>query len=54
MLESFPGEAEVVLEMATRSGSRKLRLGPEYRVAASPTLRAELAHVLGPAVVSAV
>jgi hypothetical protein len=51
VLASFPGEAEVVLEMATRAGPRKLRLGPAYRVAASPTLRAELEHVLGPAAV---
>jgi len=54
VLENFPGESEVVLEMATRAGSRRLRLGPEFRVAPTPTLRAELAHVLGAAVVPAV
>jgi DNA polymerase-3 subunit alpha len=49
LLVSFPGEAEVELEMSTSTGSRRLRLGPSYRVAPSQALRAELAHMLGPA-----
>jgi DNA polymerase-3 subunit alpha len=49
VLENFPGEAEVVLEMATTAGERKLRLGPEYRVTPSPSLRAELHQLLGDA-----
>ncbi len=49
-LEKFPGPAEVVLEMATSAGARCLRLGPAYRVAPTPTLRAELEQILGPAV----
>jgi DNA polymerase-3 subunit alpha len=48
VLVSFPGESEVVLEMNTRTGLRRLRLGPEYRVCSTPGLHAELAHVLGP------
>jgi DNA polymerase III subunit alpha len=44
LIESFPGPAEVVLEM----GPRRLRLGDAYRVAPTPTLRAELEHLLGP------
>ncbi len=49
-LEKFPGPAEVVLEMATSAGARCLRLGPAYRVAPTPTLRAELEQILGPTV----
>ncbi len=43
----FPGDAEVVLEMSTGEGTRKLRFGPEYRVAPSAGLRAELDELLG-------
>ena len=53
LFENFPGEAEVVLEMSTRAGARRLRLGPAYRVAPSASLRAELAHVLGAAALTA-
>jgi len=53
LLESFPGECEVVLEMQTTSGARRLRLGPGYRVAPSTTLRAELHHLLGEAALAA-
>jgi DNA polymerase III subunit alpha len=53
VLESFPGECEVVLEMQTSSGSRRLRLGSGYRVAPSTTLRAELHHLLGEAALAA-
>jgi DNA polymerase III subunit alpha len=49
LFESFPGEAEVVLEMATAAGERRLKLGPSYRVAPTASLRAELELVLGPA-----
>jgi DNA polymerase III subunit alpha len=52
VLENFPGESEVVLDIHTSTGERTLRLGPEYRVAPTPTLRAELEHILGPAVPS--
>jgi DNA polymerase-3 subunit alpha len=43
---NFPGEAEVVLEMKTREGVRKLRFGKDYCVAPSAGLRAELDELL--------
>jgi DNA polymerase-3 subunit alpha len=49
VFENFPGEAEVVLEMKTTSGARRLRFGERFRVAPSAGLRAELDQVLGPA-----
>jgi DNA polymerase-3 subunit alpha len=49
VLGSFPGDSEVVLELTTSNGPRRLRLGPEFRVAPTPGLRAELAQILGPA-----
>ncbi|MDX6680610.1 MAG: polymerase subunit alpha, partial [Solirubrobacteraceae bacterium] len=55
LLANFPGESEVVLEFHLRSGDPlTLKLGPSYRVAPTPTLRAELEHVLGPAALIAV
>jgi DNA polymerase-3 subunit alpha len=53
VFETFPGDAEVLLEMRTREGVRRLRFGDEYRVAASPGLRAELDQLLGPAALAA-
>jgi DNA polymerase-3 subunit alpha len=51
----FPGESEVVLEVHTRTGHRKLRFGEEFRVAGqNAALRAELHSVLGEAVLPAV
>jgi DNA polymerase-3 subunit alpha len=49
----FPGENEVLLEMRTRDGVRKLRFGTDYRVNPSPALRAELDQLLGPAALAA-
>jgi DNA polymerase III subunit alpha len=49
VLENFPGPAEVVLDMDTSAGRRRLRLGEAYRVQHTPTLRAELEQVLAPA-----
>ena len=48
VFDNHSGESEVVLEVRTSVGERTLRLGPEYRVAATPSLRAELARILGP------
>ncbi len=48
-IESFPGPAEVLLDVATGAGTRRLRLGEAYRVQHTPTLRAELENVLAPA-----
>ncbi len=53
VLGHFPGDAEVVLAIETTAGSRTLRLGPSYRVAPTPSLRAELEHVLGAAAIGA-
>ncbi len=53
VLENFPGPAEVVLEMHTSSGARRLRLGSGFRVTPSASLRADLHKLLGPAVLTA-
>jgi DNA polymerase-3 subunit alpha len=53
LIGEFPGECDVVLEMATRAGRRRLKLGPSYRVTDTTSLRAELASLLGPAIVAA-
>jgi DNA polymerase-3 subunit alpha len=49
----FPGENEVLLEMRTRDGVRRLRFGTDYRVSPSAALRAELDQLLGPASLAA-
>jgi DNA polymerase-3 subunit alpha len=48
VLELFPGETEVVLDIHTSGGLRMLKLGEGYRVAETPSLRAELGRILGP------
>ncbi|MGI9556862.1 MAG: DNA polymerase III subunit alpha [Solirubrobacterales bacterium] len=53
VFEAHPGESQVVLEMATRAGTRTLKFGPEYRVAHSSALRAELDELLGPRALAA-
>jgi DNA polymerase-3 subunit alpha len=50
---NFPGETQVLLEMETRDGTRRLRFGRDYRVRASHGLRAELDSLLGPDVLAA-
>ena len=53
IFEDFPGESEVVLEVHTRTGLRRLRFGEEFRVAGrNAALKAELDRVLGGAVVA--
>jgi len=47
-LEEFPGQAEVLLDIRTSEGTRRLRLGDGYRVQHTPALRAELEHALAP------
>jgi DNA polymerase-3 subunit alpha len=47
IFENFPGETEVLLEMETRDGQRRLRFGDGYRVQPTPALRAELDALLG-------
>jgi DNA polymerase-3 subunit alpha len=46
----FPGESEVVLEVQTSTGRRRLRFGDEFKVARNAELKAELDRVLGEAV----
>ena len=53
LFESFPGRTEVVLEMATAEGTRRLRFGDDYRVDPSHALRAELDELLGPKALAA-
>jgi DNA polymerase-3 subunit alpha len=48
-IEEYPGSAEVVLDIHMSTGTRRMRLGEEYRVQHTPTLRAELEHALAPA-----
>ena len=47
-IEDFPGSAEVLLDIDTSAGTRRLRLGEAFRVQHTPTLRAELEHALAP------
>ncbi|MHB8243013.1 MAG: DNA polymerase III subunit alpha, partial [Solirubrobacteraceae bacterium] len=47
-IEDFPGPAEVLLDIQTSSGTRRFRLGEQYRVQHTPTLLAELEHALAP------
>jgi DNA polymerase-3 subunit alpha len=53
VFEHFQGETEVLLEMQTREGLRRLRFGADYRVRPSSGLRAELDVLLGPGVMAA-
>jgi DNA polymerase III subunit alpha len=48
LIEENPGSAEVVLEIDTSTGTRRVRLGETYRVQHTPTLCAELEHALAP------
>ncbi|HET9093810.1 MAG TPA: DNA polymerase III subunit alpha [Solirubrobacteraceae bacterium] len=49
VLTSFPGDAEVVLELACAGRSRRLRFGPGFRVQRTAGLYAELSQLLGSA-----
>jgi DNA polymerase-3 subunit alpha len=54
LIDRYPGEAEFVLEMHTRSGLRCLRFGDGYKVAGrNGALTAELDRLLGPALAPA-
>ena len=53
VFEAFPGETEVLLEMETRSGPRRLKFGTQYRVDSSNGLMAELDSLLGPGALAA-
>jgi DNA polymerase III subunit alpha len=53
VLGNHAGESEVVLDIRTSAGARTLRLGDGFRVKPTPSLRAELEHILGPAALRA-
>ena len=48
LLEHFPGQTDVLLEMDTAAGPRRLRFGSGFRITMSGSLRAELDELLGP------
>jgi DNA polymerase-3 subunit alpha len=52
LLSGFPGDCDVVIELNTSTGPRRLRLGPSYRVARTASLHAELDALLGEAIVA--
>jgi DNA polymerase-3 subunit alpha len=52
LLQGFPGESEVVVELRTSKGATRLRLGPEFRVSLGAGLHAELGELLGRALLS--
>ncbi len=53
-IEDFPGPAEVLVDIDTSAGTRRVRLGDEYRVQHTPTLRAELEQALAPVASAAI
>jgi DNA polymerase-3 subunit alpha len=53
VLAGFPGDSEVVIELSTSVGERRLKLGPDFRVTHGPGLHAELDALLGDAILSA-
>jgi DNA polymerase III subunit alpha len=53
LFEGFPGQSEVLIEMRTRDGSRRLKFGADYRVSPSAALRAQLHELLGPRAIAA-
>jgi DNA polymerase-3 subunit alpha len=53
VLANFPGESEVVIELATSQGPRRLRLGDNFKVTRQDAgLHAELDRLLGAAIIS--
>jgi DNA polymerase-3 subunit alpha len=47
-IEDCPGSAEVLLDVETSTGTRRLKFGAAYRVQHTAALRAELEHALAP------
>ncbi len=48
LVEDYSGPAEIVIDIETPTGVRRLRLGNAFRVENTPTLRAELEQALAP------
>ncbi|MEO8092139.1 MAG: DNA polymerase III subunit alpha [bacterium] len=53
IFEGFPGQSEVLIEMTTRDGPRRLRFGADYKVSPSHALRAQVHELLGPRAIAA-
>jgi hypothetical protein len=51
LLSGFPGDSDVVIELSTSIGHRRLKLGPSFRVSRSASLHAELDDLLGSALI---
>ncbi len=47
ILSNYPGDSEVVLQIASSQQQRAIKLGREFRVAASPGLRADVQALVG-------
>jgi DNA polymerase III subunit alpha len=52
LLAGFPGESDVVIELSTSVGHRRLKLGAGFKVARSAGLHAELDALLGSALLA--
>jgi DNA polymerase-3 subunit alpha len=52
VISGYRGEADLVLELETSSGRRRLKLGPEFRVERCATLQAELRALFGEAILN--
>ncbi len=52
VLAGFPGECDVVIELSTSVGARRLKLGPDFRVAQGAGLHAELDALLGDSILA--
>jgi DNA polymerase III subunit alpha len=52
VLADFPGDCEVVIDLSTSIGDRRLKLGPDFRVAHTAGLHAELDRLLGHAIMA--
>ncbi len=53
LLAGFPGDSDVVIELHTAVGRRRLKLGPSWRVSRTAGLYTELDALLGPALLPA-
>ena len=52
LISGYKGEADLVLELETSTGRRRLKLGPEFRVERCATLHAELRALFGEAILN--
>ncbi|HEV7175279.1 MAG TPA: DNA polymerase III subunit alpha [Solirubrobacteraceae bacterium] len=52
LLTGFPGESEVVIELRTSIGERRLKLGTQFKVERNASLHAELDLLLGAAILA--